>query len=89
MNYKINVDAFIEGTVNDFIWATTDEVINYLARVNKDSSGVHISNLYIQNWNKNIKRNPKYEHCRNYIQIKWYSIFDDLIQIMCVRNNSQ
>lgn len=89
VNYKINVDAFIEGTVNDFIWATTDEVINYLASVNKDSSSVHISNLYIQNWNKNIKRNPKYEHCRNYIQIKWYSIFDDLIQIMCIRNNSQ
>lgn len=87
VNYRINVDAFISGDVNDFLWATREEVIEYLTTVNQESFGVHISNLFIQNWNKNIKYNSKYEYCREYIQVKWYSIFDDLIRIMCNRNN--
>lgn len=85
VNYRINVDAFISGDVNDFLWATREEVIEYLTTVNQQSSGVHISNLFIQNWNKNINYNSKYECCREYIQVKWYSIFDDLIRIMCNR----
>ena len=35
VNYKINVDAFIVGYTNDFIWATKDEVINYLMNFSK------------------------------------------------------
>ncbi len=85
IHYKIKVDAFIEGNVNDFLWATSEEVLNHLRNCNSNTSGVHVSNLYIQNWNKNLKYNPKYERCRNYIQVKWYSIFDDLIKIMCNR----
>ena len=87
INYKVNVDLFITGTINDFIWATKDEVINYLSNNDCDSTSVHISNLFIQNWDKNLKYNPKYEYCRNYIQVKWYSMFDDVIKIMCKRNN--
>lgn len=81
VNYKVTVDAFILGETNDFLWATTEEIINYLQNISNKSNSVHISNLYIQSWNKNIKKNPKYEHCRNYIQIKWYSMFDDFIKI--------
>lgn len=87
INYKVNVDLFITGTINDFIWATKDEVINYLSNNDCDSTSVHISNLFIQNWDKNLKYNPKYEYCRNYIQVKWYSMFDDVIKIICKRNN--
>jgi len=87
INYKVNVDLFINGSVNDFIWATTEEVVNYLSNNDYDSMGVHISSLFLQNWNKNLKYNPKYEYCRNYIQVKWYSMFDDIIEIMCNRNN--
>ena len=54
--------------------------------MNKDLSlkenGLSVSNLYIQSWNKNIKRNPKYEYCRHYFQVKWYNIYDDIIEIM-------
>jgi len=87
INYKITVDAFMEGQPFDFIWATKNEIINYLVKQEPISSGVHVSNLFIQNWNKNIKQNPKYEYCRDYIQVKWYSMFDDLIRIMCEREN--
>lgn len=82
VNYKVTVDAFILGEPNDFLWATKEEVIDYLQNISNESKNAHISNLYIQNWNKNIIQNPKYEHCRNYIQIKWYSMFDDFIKIM-------
>ncbi|MBQ2639857.1 MAG: hypothetical protein IJF92_03745 [Bacilli bacterium] len=86
VNYKVKVDAFIYGTVYDFMWCTKEEAINYLL-VNSDfdSTGVHTSKLFIQLWNKNINHNPKYEWCREYIQVKWYSLFDDIIQIMCLR----
>lgn len=85
INYKVEVDAIIYGSVNDFLWATKDEILNYLDNNKKESSGVRVGNLFIQLWNKNLKYNEKYEYCRNYIQVKWYSIFDDIIQIMCDR----
>jgi len=87
INYKVSVDAFISGNVNDFLWATKEEVIDYLKNINFESSGVHVSNLFIQNWNKNIKRNLKYEYCRDYIQVKWYSLFDDLMRIILHRKS--
>lgn len=85
INYKVNVDLFITGNINDFIWATKDEVINYLLENDIYSSSIHVSNLFIQNWNKNLNYNPKYEYCRNYIQVKWYSMYDDIIKIMQLR----
>ena len=84
IKYTVPVDAFIHGEYEDFIWATTDEVLEHL--MNKDlnlkENGLSVSNLYIQSWNKNIKRNPKYEYCRHYFQVKWYNIYDDIIEIM-------
>ena len=54
--------------------------------MNKESSlkdnGLSVSNLYIQSWNKNIIKNPKYEYCRHYFQVKWYNMPDDIIEIM-------
>lgn len=88
INYKIKVDAFIYGTINDFIWATREEVLNHLYKKEIVTTGVNVGGLYIQNWDKNLKRNPKYEYCREYIQVKWFSLFDDIIQIMCNRDNN-
>lgn len=86
INYKIKVDVIVYGTINDFIWATKEEIISYLINKKNESSAVHVSSLNIQNWDRNLKKNPKYEYCRNYIQVKWFNLFDDIIQIMCIRN---
>ena len=86
INYRVNVDAFILGTLNDFLWASKDEVLQYFTNKKIISKGIHVNNLFIQNWNKNLKHNPKYEYCRNYIQVKWYSIFDDIVNIMMLRD---
>ena len=84
IKYTVPVDAFIHGEYEDFIWATTDEILEHL--MNKDLSlkenGLSVSNLYIQSWNQNIKRNPKSENCSHYFQVKWYNIYDDIIEIM-------
>lgn len=85
VKYRVKVDAFIHGTINGFIWSTSDEVQRFLEDEEIFSTSVHTSKLYIQNWDKNLKRNPKYESCREYIQVKWFSIYDDIINIMTKR----
>lgn len=87
INYRVKVDAIIHGTPNDFIWVTSDDVKNYLENEDIISTSLHTGKLYIQSWNKNIVRNTKYEHCRDYIQVKWFSMYDDLINIMSRRSN--
>lgn len=89
INYKVKVDMFIVGYINDFFWITKHEVLEYLQKVDHESEGVHVSKLFIQNWNKNLKRNPKYEYCRSYIQVKWYSLLEDLMQILIMRKNNR
>lgn len=86
INYQVPVDVIILGYANDFIWATKDEIINYLSNKKIESTGVQVGGLFLQNWDKNLRYNPKYERCREYVQIKWYSLFDDIIFIMCDRN---
>lgn len=85
IKYRVKVDAFINGTVNDFIWATTEEVQDFLENKEIESTSVHTGKLYIQTWDKNIIRNPKYENRREYIQVKWFSMYDDMIEIMSKR----
>ena len=87
INYRVKVDAIIHGTPNDFIWVTSDDVKKYLENEDIISTSLHAGKLYIQSWNKNIVRNTKYEHCRDYIQVKWFSMYDDLINIMSRRSN--
>lgn len=82
INYRVSVDAFIHGTVNDFLWITSEEALSFLNSVENNSNSLHISNLFIQSWDKNLNRNYKYEHCRDYIQVKWFSMYDDIIKII-------
>lgn len=86
INYQVTVDAIVLGDANDFIWATKEEVLKHLCNKKIETTGVHVGGLFLQNWDKNLKYNPKYEKCREYIQVKWYSLFDDIIIIMCERN---
>ena len=83
--YQVPPSIFIHGEANDFIWATREEVEEYLEKENIDSTSVHAGKLYIQCWNKNLKRNEKYEFCRDFIQVKWFSMYDDMISIMAKR----
>lgn len=85
IKYRVKVDAFIHGEPNDFIWVTASEVEEYLEQKEIKSTSVHSGKLYIQTWDKNLIRNPKYENRREYIQVKWFSMYDDMIEIMSKR----
>lgn len=79
------VDAIIYGTIEDFFFITKEEAEKIiLSKKDIYSTGVHFANLYCQPMTRNLNRNPKYEDKRFCIQIKWYSIFDDIIEY---RNN--
>ena len=85
IKYKVPPTVFIHGEINDFIWASAEEIQEFLENEEIESTSVHSGKLYVQSWNKNIKRNEKYEYCRNYIQVKWFSMYDDMIAIMSKR----
>lgn len=80
---KDRVDGIIYGVPNDFLWVNKYDILEIIKkRINKNSVTVHIGPLYIQPLNRCINRNIKYMWCRDYVQVKWYSLFDDIIECM-------
>ena len=53
------------------------------------STGIHFSNLFVQSQNRCLNFNPKYEKARYNVQIKWYSLFDDIIENLYYKNNER
>ena len=84
-NSLYEVNAIIYGVLEDFIWITNEE-IKYIMKKHKNyySSAIHFSGLTIQPMARNLKYNLKYEKDRYKIQVKWYNISDDIIEVMAV-----
>ncbi len=87
---EYEVDAIIYGVVDDFIWITNDE-IKYIIKkhILDDISSLHISCLSIQPMSRNLNYNSKYEFCRHHIQIKWYNLSDQIIEVMATYRNGR
>ena len=80
---NMKVDAVVYGIIDDFVFITKDEIIDlFLKHINDYSSCLHFSLLSYQPMNRCLNRNSKYEDKRHYIQIKWYNIFDNILEIM-------
>ena len=74
------VDGMIHGTPNDFFWINQKDVYKIIEHTkNRDSKSVHIGCFFIQPQNRCLNNNNKYIDKRDYVQIKWYSLFDDII----------
>lgn len=74
------IDGIIYGTPNDFFWINREDIINIIKNsINKKSTGIHIGCLFIQPLNRCLNNNSKYLSYRDYIQVKWYSLFIDII----------
>ena len=85
---EYEVDAIIYGVVEDFIWITKDEVYHIMRKHLKDEvTSSHISLLTLQPMTRNLNYNPKYEACRSLIQVKWYNISDNIIEVMAFYRN--
>ena len=77
------MDAIIYGVVEDFIFITKEEVYYIMRKHLKDEiSSLHVSLLTLQPMTRNLNYNPKYETCRNQVQVKWYNISDNIIEVM-------
>jgi len=80
---EYEVNAIIYGVVDDFIWITNQEIKYIIKKHLSDfSPSLHISCLSIQPMARNLNHNPKYEFGRNHIQIKWYNLADQIIEVM-------
>jgi len=82
-NSKYYIDALICGEVNDFVWISKDDIVKViLSKKSNYSAGVHFGPLTCQPKNRNLINNPKYEKDRYCVQIKWYNLFDEILENM-------
>ena len=79
-NSKEEIDLLIYGSVNDFFYLKKEEIKDLIKQY-KDitTTGLHVGLLFIQPQSRNLNNNPKYEHCRYIVQIKWYNLFDHIL----------
>lgn len=83
INSNYHIDALIYGEVGDFLWVTKDDIVNIiLSKKDKYSTAVHFGPLTCQPKARCLNYNPRYESDRFCIQIKWYSLFDDIMEYM-------
>ena len=82
-NSSYYIDALIYGEVSNFVWITKSD-IKEIIMSKKDlySSAVHFGPLTCQPKNRCLNYNAKYEKDRFCVQIKWYNLFDDIIEHM-------
>ena len=82
------IDVLVYGTPNDFFYVTPLEMHKFiLKKKNVDSSAIHFSFLTFQPLSRVLDYNEKMEYMRNWIQIKWYNLEDNIIEMMNDRLN--
>ncbi len=86
LNSDYEIDGLIIGTPDDFLWIKKSSIVNVLMQNKRASNTVHFSNLICQPLNRCSNYNPKYSYGRFYVQVKWYSLFDDVIESMVYKN---
>lgn len=76
------VDYIYYGNLEKGICASKEKIINYLKSKHVYSASIHVSKLYYQSLHRNLKFELEHEYRRYYIQFKWYSIEEDLKEII-------
>ena len=78
-----DIDLIIHGTVDDFLWIKKEDIYKIILGSSKEyRTGIHFGSLLCQPLARNLNYNPKHEKCRYCVQIKWYSLFDDIVRIL-------
>ena len=72
------VDYIYYGDINKGVYASKNEILNFLTTTKINSCAIHTSKLYYQALHRNLKYDKYYEYRRYYVQFKWYSIEEDL-----------
>ncbi len=91
-NSDYYIDAIIYGEADNFVWITTNDIVNIiLSKKDVYSTPVHFGSITCQPKNRCLNYNSLYEKDRFCVQMKWYSLFDDIIENMNnkVMNNAE
>lgn len=77
------VDILVYGTPNDFFYILKEDIYNFmLSKLNYQSSAVHFSCLTFQPMSRVLDYDESKQERRQAIQIKWYNLEDNIIEIM-------
>lgn len=77
------IAAIVHGTPQDFVWLSKDNIIKILKeKIDDYSTAIHFSKLTCQPMTRCLNNNMKYQRFTKYVQIKWYSLFDDIVEYM-------
>lgn len=77
------VDVLVYGTPSDFIYVTRNEIYNFLlSKTNFESKAIHFSCLTFQSLSRVLDYDKSKEYMRGWLQIKWYNLEDNIIEIM-------
>ena len=78
-----SIDAILFGVNDDFVWIKKEDIIKViLSKKDVYSSAVHFGPLTIQPLDRCLNYNPKYDKRRFCVQVKWYNLADDIIELM-------
>lgn len=78
---NICVDVIYHGNIESGLWASCEEIINYVNNNNFDLNAVHFGPLTYQVWGRNEKWTAVHPDRRYIMQVKWGSIYKDLVEI--------
>ena len=77
------INLLIYGTPEDFFFITPQEIYSYiLSKIDSQSSAIHFSCLTLQPMSRVLDYNEKMEYMRHWIQVKWYNLEDNIIELM-------
>ena len=77
------IDLLLYGTLDSFFYITPKEIISYIfSKKNIISSSIHFSCLTYQPQSRVLDYDKSKEYQRHCIQIKWYNLEDNIIEIL-------
>lgn len=82
---NISIDFIYYGTVYKGLWASKNEIIDYVKNEIFSVNGIHFGPLTYQVWGRNENRTAAHPNRRYIMQIKWGSLEKDLTNIKIKR----
>lgn len=75
------VDVVYHGNIESGLWASRDEIIEYVKNNTFPANAVHFGPLTYQVWGRNEKKTAVHPDRRYVMQVKWGSLTKDLQEI--------